>query len=62
MIEAGLNLRAVQEQLGHACPKTTARYVRITERSMGDSQAMIEALIHQLGTAIRRDAHPQDAS
>ncbi len=62
LIEAGLNMRAVQEQLGHACPKTTARYVRITERSTADSQAMIEALIHQLGTAIRRAAHQEDAS
>ena len=30
LIEAGLNLRGVQEQLGHANPDTTARYVRLT--------------------------------
>lgn len=56
MIEAGLNLRAVQEQLGHACPNTTARYVRITEKSTGDAQAMINGLVAELVTVIRRQA------
>lgn len=26
LIEAGLNLRAIQHELGHVCPKTTAHY------------------------------------
>ncbi len=56
MIEAGLNLRAVQEQLGHACPKTTARYVRITEKSTRDAQTMINGLIAELVAVIRRQA------
>jgi integrase len=54
MIEAGLNLRAVQEQLGHGCPKTTARYVRITEKSSGDAQALIDGLIGELSNVLRR--------
>ncbi len=31
MIEAGINLRSVQKELGHACPKTTARYTQFTD-------------------------------
>lgn len=54
MIEAGLNLRAIQQQLGHACPKTTARYVRITGKSSIDNQARINGLIRQLGAVIQR--------
>jgi len=53
MIEAGLNLRAVQDQLGHACPSTTARYVRITEKSTADAQDMLNALIGQLASTCR---------
>jgi integrase/recombinase XerD len=32
LIEVGLNLRGVQELLGHSCPKTTARYVHMTDK------------------------------
>ena len=31
LIEAGLNLRKVQAQLGHADADTTAHYIRMTE-------------------------------
>jgi len=31
MVEAGLNLRSIQKELGHACPKTTARYTQLTD-------------------------------
>lgn len=53
LIEAGLNLRAIQHLLGHACPKTTARYVHLSEKSLGDSHRMIEGLINQLTAAAR---------
>ena len=54
MIEFGLNLRAVQVQLGHGCPKTTARYVHITEKSTGDAQTLIDGLIGELAVVLRR--------
>ena len=31
LLEQGLSLRAIQELLGHECPKTTAIYTRLTE-------------------------------
>lgn len=53
MIEAGLTLSDIQHQLGHSCPKTTARYVRRTEKSTADAHAKIEALVVALTAALR---------
>lgn len=36
LFEVGLNLRGVQELLGHACPKTTACYVHMTDKCRDD--------------------------
>jgi integrase/recombinase XerD len=36
LIEVGLNLRGVQELLGHACSKTTARYKHMTDKCRDD--------------------------
>ena len=54
LIEVGLNLRGIQEQLGHTCPKTTARYVRMTDKSRADSRVLIEDLIGQLHQSLIR--------
>ena len=48
LIEAGLNLRGVQEQLGHANPDTTARYVRVTERVTHNSRDLVNQLVSTL--------------
>ena len=48
LIEAGLNLRGVQEQLGHASPDTTARYVRWTERVTHNSRDLVNHLVSTL--------------
>jgi site-specific recombinase XerD len=53
LIEAGLNLRGVQELLGHACPKTTARYVHMTDKCRDDRRVLIDGLIGQLGRRLR---------
>jgi site-specific recombinase XerD len=53
LMESGLTLSAIQHQLGHACPKTTARYVRMTEKIAGDAQAMIDALVSDLASTLR---------
>ena len=37
LVEAGLNLRAIQESMGHASPVTTARYTQITEPAQQNS-------------------------
>jgi site-specific recombinase XerD len=53
LIEAGLNLRGVQELLGHACPKTTARYVHMTDKCRDDRRVLIDGLIGQLRDRLR---------
>lgn len=58
LVEAGLNLRSVQDQLGHASPTTTARYVRMSETSKVQQDAAINALVERLETAVRA-AGPQ---
>ena len=53
MMETGLSLSAIQHQLGHACPNTTARYVRMTEQIAGDARAMIDGLVTGLASTLR---------
>ena len=48
LIEAGLNLRGVQEQIGHANPDTIARYVRLTERVTHNSRDLVNQLVSTL--------------
>ncbi len=48
LVESGLNLRAIQKELGHACPKTTALYTQLTEPAQQNARAMIDALISDL--------------
>jgi integrase/recombinase XerD len=48
LVEEGVSLRCVQELLGHACPKTTARYVRMSDKTRGDSAVLINTLMNRL--------------
>lgn len=54
LIEVGLNLRGVQELLGHACPQTTARYVHMTDRARDDRRVLVDGLMAQLRDALQR--------
>ncbi len=45
LVEAGLNLRAIQEAMGHASPVTTARYTQITMPAQQNTLAHIQALV-----------------
>jgi integrase/recombinase XerD len=53
LIEVGLNLRGVQELLGHACPKTTARYVHMTDHCREDRRVVIDRLVDRLRDRLR---------
>ncbi|MDN5939352.1 MAG: site-specific integrase [Salinisphaera sp.] len=53
LMEAGLHLRGVQTLLGHACPKTTARYVRMTEKLCDDGHATVNHLMADLAKTTR---------
>ncbi len=53
LIEVGLNLRGVQELLGHACPKTTVRYVHMTDKCRDDRRVLIDGLMGELHQRLR---------
>jgi site-specific recombinase XerD len=48
LLETGLNLRAIQQEMGHECPKTTALYTQLTDVAHQDTEKMINRLVSQL--------------
>jgi hypothetical protein len=48
LVESGVNLRAIQHQMGHECPKTTALYTQLTETTQNNTGAQINGLIDGL--------------
>lgn len=48
LLEQGLSLRAIQELLGHMCPKTTAIYTQLTEVAQLNTQTIINHLMDDL--------------
>jgi integrase/recombinase XerD len=52
LLEAGLNLRAIQHEMGHESPKTTALYTQLTSISHDNSEAVINALVRRLAVTL----------
>jgi integrase/recombinase XerD len=48
LVEAGLNLRAIQRELGHENPRTTALYTQLTEPVQQDAARLINAMVGRL--------------
>jgi len=48
LVEVGLNLRAIQELLGHECPKTTVLYTQLTEPVNQNTTELINAMMGRL--------------
>jgi integrase len=48
LVEAGLHLRAIQHEMGHDSPKTTALYTQLTDVAHQDSAILINALVNRL--------------
>ncbi len=48
LVETGLNLRAIQQEMGHECPKTTALYTQLTEVAHQNTSRMINRLVNRL--------------
>jgi len=48
LLEAGVNLRQIQEYLGHTSPKTTAVYTHLTEVSQQQARKIIDKLMEGL--------------
>lgn len=48
LVEAGLNLRAIQQEMGHECPKTTALYTQLTDVTHQNTSEVINRLVNRL--------------
>ena len=48
LVETGLNLRAIQHEMGHECPKTTALYTQLTDVTHQNTRKMINRLVNRL--------------
>ncbi len=48
LVEAGLNLRAIQHEMGHESPQTTALYTRLTDAVHQNTNSVINSLVNRL--------------
>ncbi len=48
LVEEGLNLRSIQHEMGHECPKTTALYTQLTNVSHDNAEQVINRLVDRL--------------
>lgn len=48
LVEAGVNLRSIQQEMGHDCPKTTALYTQLTEVTQTDADKRINRMVSRL--------------
>ncbi|QIL90505.1 tyrosine-type recombinase/integrase [Microbulbifer sp. SH-1] len=48
LTDAGVGLRAIQEQMGHECPKTTALYTQLSTYTQNDTDRRINGLLAKL--------------
>ncbi len=48
LVEIGLNLRAIQQEMGHECPKTTALYTQLTEVANQNTSRIINRMVNRL--------------
>ena len=49
LLEGGTDLRYIQELLGHASPKTTQIYTKVTNRNISKIQSPLDALMNEMG-------------
>ena len=52
LVELGLNLRAIQQEMGHECPKTTALYTQLTEVAHQNTDQLINRLVNRLNLTL----------
>ncbi len=52
LVEAGVNLRAIQHEMGHECPKTTALYTQLTEVTRQNTGVLVNRLVNRLNLSL----------
>jgi integrase/recombinase XerD len=52
LVEEGLHLRAIQRELGHESPKTTAIYTQLTETAQQNTTAIINTMVNRLSITL----------
>lgn len=52
LVEEGLNLRAIQHELGHECPKTTAIYTQLTAPTQQNAIHIINTMVSRLSITL----------
>jgi integrase/recombinase XerD len=57
MLERGASLRSIQVFLGHACPKTTALYTRMTDEVAQNSQLILSDIVDSLNIHWQEQEH-----
>ena len=62
LVEEGLNLRAIQNELGHTCPKTTALYTQLTETTQQNTHAYINSMVNRFLLALKNKKGVSDAT
>ena len=48
LVEVGVNLRAIQTEMGHECPKTTALYTQLTDVTKQNTRKLIHRMVGRL--------------
>ncbi len=61
LIEIGLNVHAIQTQLGHASPQTTSKYLDLTEVVQLDARAHVDRIVAPLAVLFPVPAQGTDA-
>jgi integrase/recombinase XerD len=56
LVEAGLNLRAIQHEMEHECPKTTALYTQLTDVTNRNTREVINRLVNRLKLKLKLDS------
>lgn len=54
LVQAGLNLRAVQDLMGHEDPRTTALYTQLTDAVKQDALEMVNTLANKINSPLKR--------
>ena len=52
LVEAGVNLRAIQHEMGHESPETTALYTQLTDVTQRDVNKRINKLVNRLNLTL----------